>query len=316
MKIELLNLLNEKDFVSGEYLAEKLGVSRTAIWKQIKSLEKLGYKIESLKNKGYRLMLRPDIPIAEEITPFINTKIIGQKVYYFDSITSTNTYAKNLVEENNISEGTVIVADIQTKGRGRKNRTWFSSKGGLWFSTVLYPRIPPESGMLVTMTSSISVAQAIKDMIGLKPVIKWPNDLLLNGKKVCGILTELNAELDQINYIIVGIGINVYNNLDEEINSLGTTLKDEFNKNISRVKLLRLILEYFDENYARLIYKDFEGIRNLWFSYANILGKKILVDNENKAFEGIVNDVDDSGCLIVKTESDVVRVVSGDIKYL
>jgi len=182
MKDKILFLLNDGDFVSGEKLAERLDVSRTAIWKQIKTLKSLGYEIESIKNKGYRLVSRPDIPFAEEITSGLNTKIIGKEVHYFKSLSSTNVFGKKLVEDG-VPEGAIVVADVQTSGRGRKDRKWSSPMGGLWFSVVLYPHIPPHHGMLVTMMSSVSITQGIKELTGLSPVIKWPNDLLLNGKK-------------------------------------------------------------------------------------------------------------------------------------
>ena len=171
MRDKLLNLLNDRDFISGERLAEKLEVSRTAVWKQIKSLQKLGYEIESIKNKGYRLISRPDIPIAEEVTQGLNTKIIGKDYFYFKSIDSTNSFAKKIIK-NKVSEGAVIIADVQTQGRGRKNRTWSSPYGGLWFSVVLYPHLPPHRGMIITMMSSIAVAEGIQEITDLSPIIK------------------------------------------------------------------------------------------------------------------------------------------------
>jgi len=208
VRVEILSLLEDAGFVSGEYIAEHLGVSRVAVWKQIKSLQNIGYEIESVKNKGYRLVSRPDIPIAEEVTLGLNTKVIGKDIYYFKSLSSTNMLAKKLIKDG-VEEGAIVVSDIQLNGRGRKKRNWFSPEGGLWFSVVLYPHIPLERGMLLTMASSVAIVQGIKETTGLHPVIKWPNDLLINEKKVCGILTELDAEMDRINYAVIGIGINV-----------------------------------------------------------------------------------------------------------
>jgi len=199
MKKSLLDFLVEGRFVSGEKLASNLGISRTAVWKKINILRNFGYNIQSVKNKGYLLVSRPDIPIPEEIRTDLDSKIIGRKIHYFKEINSTNLYAKKLVHEG-AQEGTVVVADIQLSGRGRKDRTWSSPSGGLWFSIVLYPQLPPEKGMIVTMTASVAVAQAIKEITGLNPNIKWPNDILLDNKKVCGVLTEIDAEIDRINY--------------------------------------------------------------------------------------------------------------------
>ena len=167
---------------------------------------------------------KPDILNSKEITNNLKTKIIGKKVYFFNKIPSTNIYAKQLIKDD-IEEGTIVIADVQTSGRGRKNRYWHSPYGGLWLSVILYPDIPPESGMLITMAVSISVAQAIKDVTGIKTEIKWPNDLLLRKKKVCGILTEINAEMHKINYTIVGIGINVNNKIDEKLKKTAISMK-------------------------------------------------------------------------------------------
>ena len=313
MKEKILELLNEKDFVSGEHLAKKLGVSRTAVWKQINNLKKIGYKIESVKNKGYRLSSTPDIPIETELKKGLKTKIIGQKTFYFPEIESTNQYAKKIVADK-IEEGTVVVSDVQTKGRGRKNRGWSSPKGGLWFSVILYPNIPPERGMLITMTASVSVAQAIEEITGLRPVIKWPNDLLVNGKKVCGILTELDAEIDKINYSIVGIGINVNNKIKKELKSKAISLNEVGNLELPKVKLLQSILTNFDLNYSKIM--DNNYIRNLWFSYSNIIGKEIEVQRQKDTVKGIVSSVDESGCLIIKSNGKQIRIVSGDIIFL
>jgi BirA family biotin operon repressor/biotin-[acetyl-CoA-carboxylase] ligase len=249
MKDKLLSLLSN-DFISGERLARNLGVSRTAVWKQISSLKKSGYEIESIKNKGYRLISRPDTPFSEEVISGLSTDVVGREVHYFDKISSTNYFAKQLANKG-AQDGTMVVADVQTKGRGRKDRAWSSPFGGLWFSVILYPRIPPERGMLVTMTVSVAVAQAIEEITGLRPVIKWPNDLLLKGKKVCGILTELDAEMDKINYMVVGIGINVNNEMDKELRDMAISLKQIVGQ-VPRVKLLRSVIKYLDNNYSKL----------------------------------------------------------------
>ena len=315
MRVEILKLLGDGGFVSGEYIAKHLGVSRTAVWKQIKSLQNLGYEIESVKNKGYRLVSRPDIPIVEEVTLELDTQVIGKDIYYFKSLASTNLFAKKLVKDG-VEEGAIVVSDVQSGGRGRKSRNWFSPEGGLWFSIVLYPHIPPERGMLITMAGSIAVVQGIKETTDICPVIKWPNDLLINGKKVCGILTELDAEMDCINYTVVGIGINVNNRLSEDLQGKATSLIQEVGSKVSRVKLLRSILKCFDENYSKLISGDYDFIRDSWFSHANIVGREILVHGEKTMLRGVVSDVDESGCLILDTKNGSVRVVSGDVEYL
>jgi len=315
VRVEILSLLEDAGFVSGEYIAEHLGVSRVAVWKQIKSLQNIGYEIESVKNKGYRLVSRPDIPIAEEVTLGLNTKVIGKDIYYFKSLSSTNMLAKKLIKDG-VEEGAIVVSDIQLNGRGRKKRNWFSPEGGLWFSVVLYPHIPLERGMLLTMASSVAIVQGIKETTGLHPVIKWPNDLLINEKKVCGILTELDAEMDRINYAVIGIGINVNNQLSEDLHGKATSLIHETGSKFSRVKLLRTILKCIDENYNKLKTGDYDSIMDSWFSHTNIIGRNIRVHDEKTILKGVVSSVDKSGCLILDTKNGSVRVVSGDVEYL
>jgi len=254
--------------------------------------------VENLTHKSYSLNLK--------------TKIIGKKIIHFNKIPSTNLYAKKLIDEN-IDNGTIVIADVQTKGRGRKNRSWISPHGGLWFSVILYPDISPKRGMVITMAASISVTQAIRDIAGLKTEIKWPNDVLLKNKKVCGILTEFNAELNKIKYAIVGIGINVNNKIDGELEDIAISLKQEIGSEVSREKLFGLILENFDNNYYKLKNNDFEHIKKIWLTYSNIIGKKVRIIEEKNMIEGIVKDIYDDGSLIIKTNSGINNVLNGDM---
>jgi BirA family biotin operon repressor/biotin-[acetyl-CoA-carboxylase] ligase len=315
MRDKILHLLKDDEFVSGANIAENLGISRTAVWKQIKSLQRLGYKIESVKNKGYKLLYRPDVPIPEEILGDLNTRIIGRNIAYFKTLSSTNLYARKLVDDG-VDEGTIVVADVQHHGRGRKGRLWFSLAEGLWFSIILSPNIPPQQSMILTMVASISVAQAIREVTGLDPVIKWPNDVLINGKKVCGVLTEIDAEMDRIKYSIVGIGVNVNNKLSEGLYGKATTLMQELGFSVSKVELLRCILKHFDENYMILSKGNHGFIRDNWVSMSNIVGKKVLVKEDKNTIQGFVSEVDIDGCLILQTDSGIQRVYTGDIEYL
>jgi BirA family biotin operon repressor/biotin-[acetyl-CoA-carboxylase] ligase len=315
MKLDVINLLDDKDFISGELISKKLNISRTAVWKQIQNLKKLGYNIESVKNRGYRLISKPDIPLYEEVIFELNTNIVGKNVYYFRSLESTNLFAKELIKKN-AEEGTIVVADIQTKGRGRKDRSWFSPEGGLWFSVILYPNIPTQFAMLITMATSISIVQAIKELTGLSAIIKWPNDLLLEGKKICGILTELDAELDRINYSVVGVGINVNNVLEDELYNKANSIFNIYNSKISRVELLRLIIKYLDINYAKLISNDYNHIRELWFENTDIIGRNVRLKLEKYEIEGIVIDIDDTGALILETLDKKIKIVSGDLEFI
>lgn len=261
------------------------------------------------------MISRSDSPFLKEIIHELDTKIIGRNIYHFDIIDSTNLYAKKLVKKG-VDEGVVIVADVQTSGRGRKNRIWSSPKGGLWFSIILFPNISPNQGMLITMACSVAIVQGIKEITGITAEIKWPNDLLIGGKKVCGILTELDAEFDRIKYLVVGIGINVNNPLNEKLKKKATSLIKEAGKKISRAKLLRAYLIRIDDYYNKLLLGDYRFIRNSWLSYSNIIGKRVQVRDDKKVLTGKVTDVDNSGRLILETENTKIRIVSGDLKYL
>jgi len=256
-----------------------------------------------------------DLLNPEEIKKGLKTKIIGKKVYFFNKISSTNLYAKNLIKKN-IEEGTIVIADVQTRGMGRKNRYWHSPYGGLWFSVILYPDLSPKRGIFITMAASISVVQAIKDINGVDTEIKWPNDLLLRKKKVCGILTEIDADLHKINYAIVGIGINVNNKLDDELKKIAFSLKQEIGSEVSRLKILKSILENLDKNYNKLINKDLDYIKKAWFYFSKIIGRKIQITDGNIVRKGVVKQIDDNGGLILQTEFGEIRITSGDIKYL
>ena len=262
-----------------------------------------------------KLISKQDIIVPDEITKKLDTDIIGKDVFYFKSISSTNIYAKKIAEKVN-KEGAVVIADIQTHGRGRKNRAWLSPFGGLWFSIILRPKILPEYGMFVTMVASISIAQAIKEITGLDPVIKWPNDLLIFGKKVCGILTEFEDKNGKIVYVVVGIGINVNNKINKQIKKTATSLSIELGRDISRVKFLRCVLKYFDENYKKLVSADYDFIKNLWSYYAKIVGRTVRIEDNGNTLSGIISDVDGHGYLILKTKEGIYKISSGDLFYL
>jgi len=314
-KTKLIQLFSGNEFLSYEKIIDNLNISHNAVLKQIKSLKELGYHIEFDKNKGYRLISKPDKIIPKEIRNELYTDIIGKDVYYFKSISSTNLYARKIAEKG-FREGVVVIADTQTKGRGRKNRLWFSSFGGLWFSVVLRPNMLPERGMFVTMVASIAVAQTIKKITNIEPVIKWPNDIIINRKKVCGILTEFDIKNDKINYAIVGIGINLNNKISKEIKKIGTSVSKEFGSDISRINFLKTILKYFDDNYKILIKCDFNKIKKLWNYYSNITGKKVKIKNNGNIITGIILGIDENGYLILKNRSGISKIFNGDIIYI
>ena len=245
----------------------------------------------------------------------MNKKIIGNKIVHIDKVTSTNSYARKILMDK-IPEGTVILADIQTKGKGRKGRYWHSPEGGLWFSVILYPNIPPDEVMKITMTASISIAQILEQTVKIDPRIKWPNDILINGKKICGILTEVDAKENKINYCIVGIGLNTNNKLNEELKDIAISIKELTDQKISNKDLLQKILKNFNINYTKLQDSNFKDIQKIWNNYAQIVGKKIQVIDDDKELTGIVTGVNDNGALILDTNNRIKLISTGDLTFL
>ncbi len=318
MKEAIVKLLkeNKNDFISGEKISELFGVSRTSIWKYINTLKEEGYKIESVSRKGYRLISSPDILIYEEIEEWLNTEYIGRKVHYYDTIDSTNIEAKNIAYSE--KEGTIVVAESQSKGRGRLGRDWESPKGkGLWMSIILKPKVNPVHVAKVTLIGAAAVNLALED-IGIDSYIKWPNDIVINGKKICGILTEMSSELNMINYVVMGIGINV--NLDEkdfskEILDKGTSLKIEAGKEINRKKLLATVLNKFEKLYTPFTEEEnLSQTIEICRKYSILLEKDIRVINNGKERIGKAIDINDDGNLIVKYENgEIESLLSGEI---
>jgi len=209
-------------------------------------------------------------------------------------------------------EGTVIIAEEQTEGKGRKGRKWFSPPGGLWVSIILYPSLPPEKGGLLMMASSVAIANSLAD-IKINAGIKWPNDILIGKKKVCGILIEMEASLDKIKFAIVGIGINVYNKLHPSLKENATTLQKSVNKKISRISLIKSILEKFDENYQKLLRGDYENIKKKWILFSSIIGKEVEVREGNFIIKGKAIGIDENGFLLVRNKKKIHKVMSGDV---
>lgn len=319
MKGKIVSLLknNYPEYISGEEISRILGVSRTAVWKHIAGLREDGYVIESHSKVGYRLVSSPDRPFEYELKKYLRTNdAIGQDIIYHDTLDSTNDLAKELAEHG-ASEGTVIIAEKQTSGRGRLGRAWYSPAGeGLWFSIILRPQISIAEAAKITLTAAVAVAKAIRQSTGAFVGIKWPNDILLNGKKLAGILTEMNAEPDKINYLIVGIGVNVnlsQAELPPEINGIAVSLTED-NKRISRTKLLADILSELDFLYREFCHGRFNEILSQWREMSVTLNRMVQIKGLNYAEEGFAVDIDESGALLLKTkEGSVKRIYSGDV---
>lgn len=316
MKKRILNLLKEsKDFLSGEKISEEFGVTRAAIWKSINSLKEEGYEIESIPRKGYRLQSSPDILSYEEIKDYLNTEFIGRKIYYYDTIESTNKLAKDIAQDE--EEGLVIVAEEQTKGRGRLGRQWESpKKKGLYFSIILKPQVPPTKVGKLTLLGAAAVYLSL-DEIGINSQIKWPNDIVINGKKVCGILTEMSSELNMINYVIMGIGVNVNlekNHIPEDLQDKASSLKIESKDQIDRKKLLATILNKFENLYSLFI-DDGEITQAIEICRDNsaVIGKEVQVINGSTKRVGKALDINEEGQLLVEFDGKIETIFSGEI---
>lgn len=316
-KEELINILEKSDtYVSGQELCEKFGVSRTAVWKAIKQLEKEGYLIEAVNNKGYRLLQNDEMMSGTEIARYMETKLIGQNLAFFQEIDSTNLVIKKMAEEG-APEGTLAVADMQTAGRGRRGRTWASPAGeAIYMSFLLRPDCTPDRASAITLVCALAVVEAIRE-IGLKDCgIKWPNDIVANGKKVCGILTEMSAELDGINYVVPGIGINVnQEGFEGDFAAHATSLYLELGHKINRSKLISRIMFFFEENYE--LFKktyDLSFLVDKYNKFSANCGKEVRVLDPKGEYTGIATSINEQGELLVKKEDGtIVQVYAGEV---
>lgn len=316
---KIVGILREhKDYVSGDRISEMLGISRTAVWKCIKNLEKYGYIINTLKGKGYMLESGPGAPLPWEIDRFLQTKSIGKEIIYKKTVDSTNSLAFKLALLDK-PEGTCIIAESQQAGRGRLNRTWHSPTGkNLYLSLILRPRVEPSRIYPITFISCLAVYDTVEMVSEIIPTLKWPNDVLLNGKKVCGTLLEISAETDMVKFVIVGIGLNVNmkeNDLTDDIKDRATSLFMETKKVYDRAYVCGQFLNNFEKYYE--IFKKYGGgeICRLWEKKANIKGKFIEVNQMGEIVKGISEGIDSTGALLLNIGGETKRVIAGDTKF-
>ena len=321
MDDEILKLLRESPsaFLSGEEVSRRLKVSRTAVWKRMKRLRTLGYEIEASTRSGYRLIRSPDLLLPSEIKPLLKTKWIGKTVHHFHVLDSTNSKAYQLAL-NGADEGEVVISESQGKGKGRLGRQWFSPPYlNLYLSVILRPKISPHQASLITLMAAVATADAIQKFSGLLPLIKWPNDILLGGRKIAGLLNEIHSETDRIHFVILGIGMNL--NMDEkmfpeEIRTVATSLKIEMGRMISRKAFLQALLQELEKWYTIFMRQGGAVILKAWRDRAQIKGRGVKVTSFGETLVGRAIDVDSDGALILKTEDgERRRVVAGDIVY-
>lgn len=313
MKSEILTALRESNgYVSGQDLCEKLGVSRTAVWKGINKLKEAGYQIEAVPKVGYRLLDIPDILSTDELLSIQKTNWIGKEVRYYDVTDSTNTQAKRLAEEGS-GHGTLVVAGRQESGKGRRGKNWESPIGtGIFMTLLLKPEFKPNDASMMTLVAAMAVSKALREDYEIPAQIKWPNDIVLNGRKICGILTEMSAEIDYINYVVVGIGINVSDkSFHEEIIHRATSIFMETGRYIKRSSLIESIWERFEEYYEIFLKTcDLSGVYKEYNKFLVNMHEQVRVLDPKEPFEGKAMGITETGELIVDCW-DSRRLVSG-----
>ena len=297
----LTELRSRKDIVSGEYLSSILGISRVSVWKHIHKLQDLGYNILSTSN-GYQLIDSPGVLYSWEFPDR------EARIHYFSELSSTMDTAKELARKN-CPDFTVVIAGRQTSGRGRLNRQWVSDDGGLYFTMVLRPNIPVALSSRMNFLASLTMAYVLREMYQIEAAVKWPNDILVNERKLSGMLSELEAEADRVFFINIGMGINV-NNDPTGVEPRATSLKKLMGREISRIRLLSRFLDEFED---RLKNVDFENVISEWKQYTVTLRRQVRIVTQREVSEGLALDVDENGALIVKlADGSLKKILYGD----
>ncbi len=312
----LFFLKDHPGYLSGEDIAARLKISRASIWKNIQELRNFGYHIDAVPHLGYRLASVPDKLYPWEVTHNLNTRFLGKHYEYHDTLDSTNeaAFRKALAH---CPEGLVIAAEHQKKGRGRFNRVWESPKGkGLYFSFVLKPSLSPSEVSKLTLAVSVGCLRALSEVAELKCSVKWPNDILVQRRKLCGILTEIHSDQDTVHFVVVGVGINVHA-AEKQLPENATSIFVETGRKILRQELFRKTLEEIESVYLLLIKEGFGAIRQEWCKSCSLWGKRIRVQRLHTAIEGQALDIDAEGSLIIRTDFGLLeKVLSGDIATL
>lgn len=307
-------------YLSGEELSAALGVTRSAVWKQIRALRGAGYRIEAVPSRGYRLQAAPDRLLAAEIGAGLATRLVGREIVACEQIDSTNLRAWQLGEAG-AGAGTVVVADAQSAGKGRLGRSWASPPGvNLYLSLLLRPLLEPRDAPQLTFLSSVAVAAAIERCCGLTPNVKWPNDVLLRGRKVAGLLNEMSAETESIHFVVLGIGVNLNMSADQfppDLRYPATSLAIELGRPVARAGFCRILLEELDRFYSLYECRGFAAIREAWLGYFHLHGRRVTVENLQRCQEGTVAGLDRDGALLLQLDDGTVeRIVAGDLRPL
>jgi BirA family transcriptional regulator, biotin operon repressor / biotin---[acetyl-CoA-carboxylase] ligase len=306
------------DFISGVTLSDKLGLSRTAVWKHVETLRRLGYEIEAQPSRGYRLLQVPDRLTSLELTPLLMTKELGRTIHHFESLASTNAYAFELAQDG-AQHGEVVIAESQTAGKGRRGRSWVSPPGkNLAMSVVLRPEIVPARAPEVTLVAAVALADTLENA-GATPGIKWPNDVQLGTRKVAGILTELSADTERVHFLVLGIGVNLNSETDdfpEDVRSLATSVLEVKQQKVPRALFTSALLSRLEDWLEIWQAEGFGPVREAWKRRSTLLGQDVLVRSEVKELRGVAEDIDESGALLVRVDGRLERVLAGDVEQV
>ena len=310
---------HDSEYLSGQDLSDVLKISRVAVWKHIKKIQTLGYKIESKQKLGYRLVNDTEKLLPWEITRDLKTEVIGKRIYYFEEIDSTQNFAQQIASDKK-ENGTIIIAEKQTTGRGRLNRKCTSPKGGMWFSLIIHPKFDVSSSTLIPILSAVALSKSIKTVLGIKTEVKWPNDITMNGKKVAGMLVDASFQANNIDYLILGIGINfdidaekLEKRLSKTPNFYGVnSLRKKDDKTPPKVLLKEFLLQ-FEKNLSQLDNGEKSKIVKEWTRRAIGIGKKMTINTSNGKISGISQGIDNDGALKIKTKRETKRIFVGDV---
>jgi len=315
----ILASLREEGSISGAELAQRLGISRAAIWARIEELRKLGYEITASPHAGYRLLHVPDVLHADDLLSRLPPGLkVGRDIRVFQETASTNDVMEKLARDG-VPEGVVVFAESQTRGRGRMGRTWVSpAKKGLWFSVLLRPQLAPQETTRLTVAAAAALCRAIEEQTGLKPDIKWPNDILFKDRKVAGILTEMQAEVDRVKHVILGIGVDVNFQREDypaDLHEVATSLLLEGGRPVSRADLAAAILRELNTDYNRVCGGEFPSVVQDWMDHCSTLGRQVSIRMGQRVIRGRAEALDEEdGALLVRTQhGHLERVIGGDV---
>ncbi len=306
-------LKQNNGYVSGQDISRDLKISRSAVWKVIRDLRQDGYDIEAATHRGYRLVKSPDRLYSNEILSGLETKVLGRDIVYFEEIPSTMSAAMDLAMTDS-PEGTLVIAETQSKGKGRLGRSWVSPKGqGLYFSLILRPKLSVRDVPLMTLMSAVAVSQTIREMTPLDAKIKWPNDILVSGRKLSGILMEMNADMDGIKFVILGIGLNVNTPL-KQLPPNAASLKSETHKVYNRAEVLQRLLLNLETWYKIFVDQGPDAVLKQWRLWSDTLGRRIKIEDQQGVFEGKAVDIDEFGRLMLQdSDGKILRRMTGDV---